>query len=635
LSPGPRDRPTARRLPVGAEPRGDAGTHFRVWAPASKSVAVVLIDHATAPRALVPLTPADSGYHEGLVRVARPGSLYYFQLESGARLPDPASRFQPDGPHGPSEVVDPDAYYWHDHDWPGVSTQPVVYELHVGTFTPGGTLVTASAELPRLAALGVTMVELMPVAEFPGGFGWGYDGVLPYAPTRLYGRPDDLRAFVDHAHRLGLAVILDVVYNHFGPDGCPMPSYSPAYFAQDVNEWGHGLNYDGADSRAVREFILANAVYWISEFHLDGLRVDATQSIKDSSRPHILADLVLKARQAARGRSIWIVGENEPQDTKLLQPIDQGGCGLDALWNDDWHHAARVALTGQREAYYTDYLGTPQEFVSAARHGFLFQGQWYSWQNQPRGTATTALQPERFVAFLENHDQVANSLDGRRLISLASPGRLRALTALLLLGPWTPMLFQGQEYGSTVPFLYFADQRPELAAGVRKGRRAFLEQFPSVKARIDAVPDPVALRTFERSVLDPDERAQHTASSALHQALLTLRRTEPAFYDRDRFAVDGAVLTESAFVLRFRETGAAGVLSDRTADRLLLVNLGAATVLPVLSEPCLSPHPYAGWTTRWSSDAVEYGGAGAAAFGTSTPWALPAESATVLAPMLA
>jgi maltooligosyltrehalose trehalohydrolase len=565
--------------------------------------------------------------------MARPGSRYYLQLDDGVRLPDPASRFQPEGPHGPSEVVDPDAYQWHDHDWPGVTTQPVVYELHVGTFTPGGTLVTARAELPRLVALGVTMLELMPLAEFPGRFGWGYDGVLPFAPTRLYGRPDDLRTFVDEAHRLGLAVILDVVYNHFGPDGCPMGSYSPTYFAREVTEWGQGLNYDGAGSGPVREFISANAAYWISEFHFDGLRIDATQSIRDSSQPHILADLVGQARQAAGGRPIWIVGENEPQDTTLLQPIDQGGCGFDALWNDDWHHAARVALTAHREAYYTDYLGTPQEFVSAARHGFLFQGQWYAWQHKPRGTATAGLRPERFVAFLENHDQVANSLAGSRLSSLASPGRLRTFTALLLLGPWTPMLFQGQEYGSTAPFLFFADHRPELATDVRKGRREFLEQFPSVKARIDIVPDPVDVRSFERSALDPDERARHTAAVALHQSLLALRRNDPAFHDRSRFSVDGAVLTESSFVLRFSETAPAGIPPSRGADRLLVVNLGAATALRVLSEPLLSPHPFAGWTTLWSSEALEYGGAGAARFGTSTPWALPAESATVLAPV--
>ncbi len=601
-----------------------------MWAPASQTVAVVLVNAEGETLHQAPLQSRDGGYFEGLVAVAGAGALYYFELADGTRLPDPASRFQPDGPHGPSEVVDPETYRWHDQDWPGVISQPIVYELHLGTFTPQHTLAAARAEFARLVDLGVTMVEVMPVAEFPGRFGWGYDGVLPFAPTRLYGRPDDLRAFVDDAHQHGLSVILDVVYNHFGPDGCPMASYSPAYFAQDPTEWGQGLNYDGPQSQAVRDFISANAAYWIAEFHFDGLRLDATQSIKDSSQPHILAEVVQTARHAAAGRRIWIVGENEPQDARLLRPIDEGGCGFDALWNDDWHHAARVALTGKREAYFIDYRGTPQEFISATRSGFLFQGQWYAWQGKPRGTRTTGLQPDRFVAFLENHDQVANSLEGARLSSLASPGRLRALTAFLLLGPWTPMLFQGQEYGSTAPFPFFADHRPELAAAVRKGRQEFLQQFPSVKTRIDAVPDPADSRTFERSTLVQDARTTHGVTFALHQSLLALRRNDPAFHDHDRFSVEGAVLSEFAFVLRFSERSTAGV---GASDRLLIVNLGPAASLPVLPEPLLSAHPFTGWATLWSSNGPEYGGAGSPAVGTSTPWDLPAESATLLAPL--
>src|SRR5689334_13639984 len=395
--------PPARRLPIGAEPQRGAGVHLRVWAPAASRVGVIVDG---APGA-VPLAAESDGYFAGTLANAAAGTRYRFSLNGGPPLPDPASRFQPDGPHGPSEVVDPHTFRWTDTAWPGVALSgQVLYEMHVGTFTREGTWRAAMQELPALAATGVTVLELLPVADFPGQFGWGYDGVDLFAPSRLYGGPDDFRAFVDRAHALGLGVILDVVYNHLGPDGNYLTRFSPDYVTDRyANEWGDAINFDGDRSGPVREFFVANAGYWIDEYHLDGLRLDATQAIFDRSEDHIIAAVARQVRSAGRGRSTFVVGENEPQHAKLARPAEHGGYGLDALWNDDFHHSAMVALTGHHEAYYSDYRGRPSEFVAVAKHGFLYQGQRYQWQRKARGTPAFDLPAESFVVFLQNHDQ--------------------------------------------------------------------------------------------------------------------------------------------------------------------------------------------------------------------------------------
>ena len=335
---------------------------------------------------------------------------------------------------------------------------------------------------------------------------------------------------MDHAHALGLGVILDVVYNHVGPDGNFLAKFSPDYFTDRYStDWGPAINFDGEYSGPVREFFLANAGYWIDEFHFDGLRLDATQEIYDQSAEHILAAIAQQVRQSARGRATILVAENEPQQTKLVRPPAQGGYGLDALWNDDFHHSATVALTSHNEAYYADYHGTPQEFISALKWGYLYQGQWYTWQKQRRGTPTFGLKPATFVTFLQNHDQIANSGTGLRCHQLTSPGRYRAMTALMLLGPGTPMLFQGQEFAASSPFFYFADHNAELAPLVRRGRAEFLSQFPSLAcpAMQSRLPDPGDPRTFEQSKLDFSERQQHAETYALHRDLLKLRRQDP------------------------------------------------------------------------------------------------------------
>jgi maltooligosyltrehalose trehalohydrolase len=600
-----RKNPSARRLPVGAEIMAE-GVHFRVWAPLRKRVEVVFEEAKAEGPADFELTAEPEGYFSGLLPGAGAGALYRLRLDGGDAFPDPVSRFQPQGPHGPSQVIDPAAFAWTDQDWPGVGRDgQVVYEMHIGTFTSEGTWEAAARELPELADLGITMVEVMPVAEFPGRFGWGYDGVGLFAPYHLYGEPDDFRRFVDQAHAAGIAVILDVVYNHLGPDGNYFKQFSASYFTDRyTNDWGQAINFDGEGSEPVRELFIANAGYWISELHLDGLRLDATQDVKDASEEHILAAVVRRAREAAGKRSIYTVAENEPQNTRLVRSTAEGGYGIDALWNDDFHHAAHVALTGRNEAYYQDYKGSPQEMVSLAKYGYLYQGQRYSWQEQRRGTSALGLAPASFVTFLQNHDQVANSARGERCHRLGSPGRFRALTALTLLGPGTPMLFQGQEFCASSPFLYFADHNPELAKAVRQGRLEFLSQFPSVALPETqaGVPDPESPATFESCKLDLAERQRHAPCYALHRDLLRLRRDDAALGARGR--LDGAVLGPEAFLLRF-------FAEKPGEDRLLVVNLGMDLGLETVPEPLLAPPAGLRWSVLWSSEEPRYGGSGA------------------------
>ena len=613
-----------RKLAIGAEYLGDAQTHVRVWAPRVATAELVL-DGGGA----FSMTPEEGGYFSVSVE-APPGARYRFRLGGEDQLfPDPASRFQPDGPHAASEIVDANAFAWSDSAWCGAELEgQVVYELHVGTFTREGTWVAAAAQLVELKRVGITMIEVMPIAEFDGRFGWGYDGVDLFAPSHLYGRPDDMRRFVDEAHAHGLAVMLDVVYNHLGPSGNYLRAFSSAYFSERYdNEWGEALNFDGRDSASVRELFVENAAYWIDEFHLDGLRLDATQQIFDQSDEHLVAEIARRARAAAGRRSIVIVAENEPQDVRLVRPRDQGGHGLDGLWNDDFHHAAMVALTGRREAYYSDTRGEPQEFISAAKYGYLFQGQHYHWQRQPRGAPSWGVPHSAFVTYLQNHDQIANSGRGLRGHRLTSPGRWRAMTTLTLLMPGTPMLFQGQEFAASAPFLYFADHDRDLADAVRRGRAEFLTQFPSLKnfEQAGSLDDPGDIRTFERCKLDFSERDTHAEIYALHRDLLRLRREDDTFRAQGVHGIDGAVLGPSAFVLRFFS-------ADHRDDRLLVVNLGADLTRGSFAEPLVAPPFDTHWQVHWSSEDPAYGGLGTPDLWPHGAWLLPGESAMVLAP---
>ena len=614
----------ARRFPIGAEPDKNGGVKFRVWAPECRTVNVVW-ELSRQPFSLI---PEANGYFSGFNAEARSGDTYRFRLDgSDALVPDPNSRFQPDGPEGPSTVVDPDEFHWTDGSWPGVQMRgQVIYEMHIGTFTREGTWEAARRELPELRRAGLSLLELMPVHDFCGRFGWGYDGVAFFAPTHLYGKPDDFRHFVDDAHRAGLGVILDVVYNHVGPRGNFLKQFSRDYFTHRYKtEWGEAINFDGSSCAPVREFFVTNARYWIEEFHVDGLRLDATQAFFDQSRKHILEEIAEAAREAAAGKSTIIIGENEPQNSKLLRSAKDNGVGLDALWNDDFHHSAMVALTGHNEAYYTDYRGTPQEFISSLKHGYLYQGQFYRWQKKRRGTSTAGLEPASFINYLQNHDQIANSGRGWRVQRLSDPALYRALTALFLLAPQTPLLFQGQEFAASAPFTYFADHHGELAALVKKGRLEFLQQFPSLTAAEmqSELPDPGDPQRFALCKLDFSERESHRGIYNLHRDLLQLRAVEPAFNSQAPRALDGAVLSEHAFVMRF--------FHAEKQDRILLINLALDLTLTEVPEPLLAPPEQMIWHLLWCSEEPRYGGSGARPSEAASGFFIPGKSASVLA----
>jgi maltooligosyltrehalose trehalohydrolase len=538
------------RPSVGALPGAD-GVHFRVWAPEAERVELVL--DGGECRALAMRKDPD-GVFELTVPGARPGTRYRYRIDGRGPFPDPASRFQPDGIHGPSEVIDAGAFAWTDSGWKGPDRDRlVIYELHVGTFTDEGTFASAAKKLPELAELGATAVELMPLADFPGARGWGYDGVSLYAPARCYGRPDDLRRFVNAAHGHGLAVLIDAVYNHLGPDGNYLGQFSPYYFSTTHHtDWGTGPNFDGDHGNAVGDFFVENALAWIHEYHFDGLRLDATHAIRDEGERHVLEELTHQAHAAgdALGRRVVVIAEDERNLALLLRPHSEGGFGMDGVWADDFHHQIRRALTGQKDGYYADYTGAAEDVAATLRKGWFYCGQVSPRRRVPRGTDPAGVPPERFVICLQNHDQVGNRAFGERLNHQIDPAAYRAASALLLAAPQTPLLFMGQEWAASSPFVYFTDHHEELGRLVTEGRRKEFRHFaaytdPSVRTRI---PDPQAPLTFLASKLvwEEREREPHAGTRRLYRDLLRLRRTDPALapggtHDA-RAVADGAVL---------------------------------------------------------------------------------------------
>jgi len=616
-----KDIRMARTVPLGAQVV-ETGVQFRLWAPKAHRIEVVFGSGNTQSLR----RDDETGYFTAIISEASPGMTYRYRVDGKHDFPDPCSRFQPEGPHGPSQIVDSSAYRWRERDWPGVRMAgQVIYELHIGAFTEEGTFDAAVRELDALKRLGITLLEIMPIAEFPGRWNWGYDGVCLFAPSHRYGDYDALKRFVDAAHETGLGVIVDVVYNHFGPDGNYTSVFSDDYVTDRYpNEWGQALNFDGPGSEGMREFVVQNACYWIEEFHLDGLRIDATHAVHDASDHHILGELAAQARRAAGRRTIVLIAENESQDIRALRPVGKGGWGLDAVWCEDFHHVSRVAATGRSEAYYTDYRGTPQEFISSLKRGFLYQGQRYHWQRKARGTVVDQEPAGSFVFYIQNHDQIGNTLTGNRLHTLTSPGKYRVLSAVTLLAPQTPMLFMGQEYGASTPFLYFVDFGDhEIGPKVKQGRQEFLSQFPSYASdeAKKSMFDPNDLMTFERSKLDRGERSTHGPLYRLYRDLLRLRREDLVFSAQSRGRIDGAVLGLHAFVIRyFEETG---------YDRLVVVNLGADLHFVPAPEPLLAPRQDGYWSLLWSSDHPQYGGPGIVDPLTDAGWHIPAESATV------
>jgi maltooligosyltrehalose trehalohydrolase len=555
-------------LPLGARYRRGT-TSFHVWAPEHHSVDLVVGEHDIRP-----LRRDACGYWSGTFDDLPPGALYRYRLggDDEKRFPDPASRFQPSGVHGPSQVVDPDAFAWTDGDWRAPSLADLVfYELHVGTFTPAGTFRAVIERLPYLKELGVSAIELMPVGDFAGDRNWGYDGVALFAPARCYGTPDDLRAVVDAAHAHGLAVFLDVVYNHFGPDGAYATAFSPHYFTdRHRSPWGNGVNLDGPRSRDVRRFFIENALHWVREYHVDGLRLDATHALQDESPVHFLAELTDTVRDRS-GRPVVFVAEDHRNLAQLLLPRSAGGWGVDGVWADDFHHQARVHTAHDREGYYADFAGTAADIAATIRQGWYFTGQHSKHQGHARGTDPSMLSPEQFVLCIQNHDQIGNRADGARLNHHVDAATFRALSVLLLLAPETPLLFMGQEWAASTPFQFFTNFDAELGRQVTEGRRKEFSAFaafadPAARA---AIPDPQAVETFTRSKLAWEE-LQHDAHAVMHRLyrkLLALRPTARDASDAAQ-ALDGqtVMLRRGALTVVVRLSGAGAVVIPQAAS---------------------------------------------------------------------
>ena len=582
-------------LARGAVPEADGSTRFAVWAPHVRAVEVAIAREGGARTAA--LTRGEDGVHRGRVPEVPAGADYSYRLDGGPDRPDPVSRWRPAGVHGPTRIVDPDAFQWTDAGWRGLEMADlVIYELHVGTFSPAGTFDAVIERLPSLSDLGVTAIEIMPVSEFPGGRNWGYDGVSPYAVQSTYGGPDGLKRLVDAAHRNGLAVILDVVYNHLGPEGNYLREFGPYFTDRYRTAWGEGLNLDGPDSDEVRRYVVDNAVYWVTEYHLDGLRLDAVDRIVDTSPAHIAEELAaaVHARGEALGRRKLVIAEIDANDPKWVRPREVGGYAMDAHWSDDFHHAVHVALTGEGSGYYADFTG-PGAVAKVLAERYVNDGRYSPHRRRRHGRPALDVPRDRFVVAIQNHDQTGNRARGERLATLVSPEALRLAAALLLLSPYVPLLFMGEEHGETSPFLYFVSHGdPALVEAVRRGRQ---EEFAAF-AWSGEVPDPQAEETFEAS-RPRWERARSGPGAtmlALYRDLLRLRRSAPAL-----------------------RPGAAGVhVRHDEAARWVVVRYDKEGVVleaafNLSSEGRTVPLEGDGWELALSTDAAAYGGRGEAA----------------------
>ena len=571
---------TARRheMPFGAQVLPDRQVRFRLWAPAAGRVELVL--ESTQASALA-LEKSGGGWFERITRDARAGSRYRFRIDGEALVPDPASRRNPQGVHGPSEVVDPEAFEWTDADWRAPSwRESVVYELHVGTFTPEGSFAGVSRKLEHLRRLGVTAIEIMPVAEFPGSRSWGYDGVLPYAPASAYGSPEDLKSLVCAAHAHGIAVMLDVVYNHFGPEGNFLHLYAPQFFTdRHATPWGAAIDFEASGRRAVRDFFLHNALYWLEEYHLDGLRLDAVHAIIDTSEPHILTEIAHAVRSGpGRERPVYLVLENLANEARRLGSPGAANA-FDAQWNDDSHHCLHVLVTGESDGYYEDYRDRPHRLLCRSlAEGFAYQGESSRHLGRPSGELSALLPPSAFVNFLQNHDQVGNRARGERLSQLAPAQALRAAAAVLLLAPSPPMLFMGEEWAAPEPFPYFCDFEPELAKKVRQGRRREFAHFQG------QMPDPGDPATFASAHLQWTrlEEATHARMFDHYRRLLAIRRRDivpllprisggacVAFDPSGAFAVDWRLRDDGVLHLLANLRDASAPVVGRPAGRMI------------------------------------------------------------------
>jgi maltooligosyltrehalose trehalohydrolase len=593
------------RLPIGATVESEA-VAFRVWSPGSRSVAVIIAgDGMEAEHSL---ESEGNGYFAGRVPDVRAGARYRYRIDGAETYPDPASRYQPEGVHGPSEVVDPDAFEWTDQGWGGRALEEIVlYEIHVGAFTPGGTFDAAAERLGELADLGVTAIEVMPIANFPGRRNWGYDGVNLFAPATAYGGPDGFKRLVDSAHRHGLAVILDVVYNHLGPEGNYLPAITHGHFFTDRHRtpWGDGINFDGPESGAVRDFVRHNALFWTVEYHVDGLRLDATHAIIDDSPRHILRE-VGEAIHELGDRPRLVFAEDERNERRVLLPVEEGGLGLDAVWADDLHHQLRRLAAGDEEGYYAAYTGSAVDVATTLQRGWFYEGQPSARSGEPRGTPATGIWPPRFVHCLQNHDQVGNRASGERLNHEISPPLYRALSTLLLFSPYTPLLWMGQEWAASAPFLYFTDHDEALGRLVTEGRREEFRHFSAFadEALRNAIPDPQDATTFERSRLDWAEREaeEHGSMLRLYREMLALRRSDPALREPGREHWSATALGEAGLAFR-RGGGSPGAML------LLVVFQGEISLEPDrVEEIVLAEGTH--WAPVLVSEDLRFGGSG-------------------------
>ncbi|MGI9252283.1 MAG: malto-oligosyltrehalose trehalohydrolase [Thermomicrobiales bacterium] len=564
------------------------GVRFAVWTTVAEAAEVVV--QTKDGQATFPLERGAGGMFAGTVPGIGAGARYWFRLDGGPLLPDPRSRFQPEGVHGPSQVVDLAAFPWSDGGWPGLTTDGlVIYELHIGTFTSEGTFAAVIGELPRLRDLGVNAIELMPVADFPGRWNWGYDGVALSAPSRAYGRPEDLQRLVDAAHAHGIGVLLDVVYNHLGPDGNVLPLFSPEYFTdRETTPWGDAIDYTVPE---VRAFAIDNACLWMREYHLDGLRLDATHAIFDDGAPSLLAELAERARAAA-GRPIVLIAEDGRRDPRITRSTAEGGFGLDAQWADDFHHSIRVRLAGDRHAWFSRYDGAPREIAGIVEGCFPLARR----EGVP---AVDALDPAAaFVFFLQNHDQVGNRALGDRLHQGAGRNLAAVGAAIMLFSPQTPMLWMGEEFGAESPFCYFTDHAPDLGRLIREGRRREFAAFPEFAAG-DVIPDPQAEETFRVSKLPPPGPGRDAGLETLYRDLIRLRREDPVLRVQDRARTRAAGIGETVLAIhRWTEDG----------HRLLLANTGEAWEIDWQAVADAAGAPVDGWRVVLSTvDVVRCG----------------------------
>jgi maltooligosyltrehalose trehalohydrolase len=578
----------ASDLPLGATYLGEGRTAFNVWAPKATSLEVILT--SLQDRA-VPLERID-GYHRAIAADVLPGTRYLYRFPDGRQWPDPASRFQPEGVHKPSAVVDP-AFTWTDSKWRGLPlTDYILYELHIGTFTEQGTFDAAIEQFDALVELGITAIELMPVAQFPGARNWGYDGVYPFAAQSTYGGPLGLKRLVDAAHARGLAVVLDVVYNHLGPEGNYFNEYAPYFTDRYHTPWGSALNFDGPDSDEVRRYFISNALEWITTYHIDALRLDAIHAIVDESAQPFLMELAAAVRDRGQelGRHTFTIAETSRNDPRQVLPVDRGGYGIDAQWNDDLEHALRVTLAGKADGYYCDYVGI-DKLVKAYRDGYVLDGGYSAFRRRRHGAPATGIRAEQLVVFSQNHDQVGNRPCGERLCNDLDFESAKLAAAAVVLSPFVPLLFMGEEYAETAPFLYFVSHNdPVLSEAVRKGRRAEFEDF----VWPDAWPDPCSEETFAHSRLNHALRSdgKYLAMWKFYQELIRLRKTIPSLRTLDRAQAHADLAT-----------GGESVLIHRTAE-----NSKACLVLRFAGE--MPQQPAGSWRTALDSSDGKWGGPG-------------------------